>query len=183
MTFWETLEGKKETIVARWLDDALSLYAQEASAAFGRQKDQFANPIGHSLRQGTLTIFEALLDGLDAEKIRQHLGEIVKIRAVQQFTAASTLGFIFRLKDIVREEVAETVRDGKITPEYLLFERKVDEVALVAFDVYAECREQVFAIRTNEIKRSVSWVVDKLSQRDNGPELVGAERENESPRA
>ena len=107
MTFRKTLEDKKEKIVARWLDDALSMYVQDASVLFARQKNQFANPVGHSLREGTLAIFEALLDGSDAEKIRRHLNEIIKIRAVQQFAASSALSFIFRLKEIVREETAE----------------------------------------------------------------------------
>jgi hypothetical protein len=183
MTFRETLEAKKTTIVARWLDDALSMYVQDASALFARQKDQFANPVGHSLREGTLAIFEALLDGKDAEKIRQHLNEIIKIRAVQQFSASSALCFIFRLKDIVREEVRDTLKDAEILPEYLLFEREVDEVALTAFDVYLECREQLFEIRANEMKRSVSWVIEKLNKSESAPELVGAELANESPKA
>jgi hypothetical protein len=183
MTFTEMLEGKKEKIVARWLDDALSMYVQDASALFARQKDQFANPVGHSLREGTLAIFEALVSEGSAEEIRQHLGEIIKIRAVQQFSASSALCFIFRLKDIVREEVAEILEDAEILPEYLLFERKVDEVALTAFEVYLECREQLFEIRASEMKRSVSWVVNKLNERENAPELVGAGLENESPKA
>ena len=47
----------------------------------------------------------------------------------------------------------------------------------------AECREQLFEIRAAEMKRSVSWVVEKLNKRENGPELVGADLDNESPRA
>jgi hypothetical protein len=183
MTFRETLEDKKEKIVARWLDDALSMYVQDASALFARQKNQFANPVGHSLREGTLAIFEALLDGSDAEKIRRHLNEIIKIRAVQQFSASSALSFIFRLKEIVREETAEVAADTSASPECRAFEKQIDEVALTAFDVYVECREQLFEIRAAEMKRSVSWVVEKLNERDGAQELVGAERENESPKA
>jgi hypothetical protein len=170
------LAEKKEQIVQRWLDEALSLYARDASAAFGQQKNQFANPVGHSLRDGTLAIFEALLEGRDAEKIRQHLVEIVKIRAVQQFEPSAALDFIFQLKTIVREVVGDSTG-------LLQFERRVDEVALAAFDVYVECREQVFEIRSNELRRSVSWIVDKLNKRENGPELVGVDLDNESPRA
>ena len=182
MTLRETLEGKKEQIVAKWLDVALSLYARDASAAFARQKDQFANPVGHSLREGTEAIFEALLEGSDDQKIHQHLVEIVRIRAVQQFTASAALDFIFRLKDIVREEVPG-IQAGQISTEHVQYERRVDEVALMAFDVYVECREKVFEIRSNEMRRSVSWIVDKLSKREDGLEGLEAERDNESPRA
>ena len=60
---------------------------------------------------------------------------------------------------------------------------QIDEIALTAFDVYVECREQLFEVRAAEMKRSVSWVVEKLNQRDGAPERVGAERANESPKA
>lgn len=183
MTFRETLEGKKEAIVSRWFDAALSMYFQDASAAFARQKNQFANPVGHSLREGTLAIFEALLDGMDAERIRQHLGAIIKIRAVQQFSPSSALSFIFSLKEIVRGELGETVDCAELLSERLLFEQRIDELALAAFDVYVQCREQLFEIRTNEMRRSVSWIVEKLNQRDNAPELVGVEREEVGPKA
>jgi hypothetical protein len=183
LAFRETLAQKKAQIVQRWLDEALSLYARDASDAFARQKNQFANPVGHSLRQGTLAIFEALLDGQDAEKIRQHLVEIVKIRAVQQFDPSTALDFIFRLKKIVREELELDLRVDKVSPEYWLFERAVDKVALDAFDVYVECREQVFELRSNEMKRRVSWIVGKLNKGETGPELLEADLNDESPRA
>jgi len=183
MTLREILQGKKEQIVARWLDEALLMYVQDASVAFGRQKDRFANPVGHSLREGTLVIFEALLDWSGAEKVRQPLNEIIKIRAVQQFAPSAALVFIFKLKKIVRGELGDKAKETEISRELRLFEQKIDEVALAAFDVYAECREQVFEIRTNEMRRSVSYIVDKLNQRENGPKLVVAENENESPRA
>ena len=183
MAFKETLERKKEKIVRRWLDGALSLYVRDASAAFARQKDQFANPVGHSLREGTLAIFEALIEGQGAEKIRQHLVEIIKIRAVQQFSASEALGFIHRLKEIVWEETNADQGETEISAEFLMFEKGVDEVMLVAFDIYVECREQVFEIRSKELKRRVSWIVDKLNKRESGPELVGADLDNESPRA
>ncbi len=185
MTFREALEGKKEQIVARWLDAALSLYARDASAAFARQKDRFANPVGHSLREGTLAIFEALQDDTGATTIRQHLVEIIKIRAVQQFTASEALSFFFTLKDIVREEVSNDLRGASELQDCVMFERRVDEVALAAFDVYAECREKVFELRGNEMKRRVSWIVDKLNKRGNGlePFDTDREREEENPKA
>jgi len=179
----ETLEQKKEQIVGRWLDEALSLYARDASAAFGKQKNQFANPVGHSLREGTLAIFEGILECQGAEKIRRHLAEIVKIRAVQQCEPSAALDFIFKLKTIVREEAAAVLDHEDISAEFRMFERNIDEVALAAFDVYVECREQVFEIRSNELKRSVSWIVEKLNKREGGPELVEADLDNESPRA
>jgi len=183
MAFREALEEKKEQIVSRWLEAALSLYQRDASSLYARQKDRFANPVGHSLREGTLAIFEALVEDTDAEKIRQHLLEIIKIRAVQQFLASESLRFILTLKDIVREETKDVLHNERDSQQCLDFERKIDRVVLTAFDVYAECREQVFEIRTKEMKRSVSWVVDKLNERDGGSVAIGNEEIEEGPRA
>ena len=71
MTLAALLKKKKNAIVQRWLDAALAVYPKDASAAFGRQKDPFANPIGHSLRVGTDGVFASLLDGMGDEKIRE----------------------------------------------------------------------------------------------------------------
>ena len=177
MTFGELLQNNKEPIVQRWLDGALASYAPDAFAAFKRQKDPFANPVGHSLREGTRAVFEALLEGADAEKIRQHLHEIVKIRAVQQFSASRALGFVFHLKDAIRAELGEAVRDPQYSSELTQLERQIDGIMLDAFDLFVECREQVCELRVNEVKRRVSWVLDKMNERGSDPALARAELE------
>ncbi|GAG33495.1 unnamed protein product, partial [marine sediment metagenome] len=142
--------------------------------AFKRQKDPFANPVGHSLRVGTRRIFEALLRGMDlgkgdlgkmdVEKIRQDLHEMVKIRAVQQFSASEAVGFIFHLKEAVRAQLAEAVKDPRFSDELAQLDGQIDRVALAAFDLFVQCREQVYELRVNEVKRRVSWVMDKMGQ-------------------
>lgn len=165
MTFRELLQEKKEAIVERWLSDVLATYPGESAAAFRRQKDPFANPVGHSLRVGTRGLFEALLDGMDAEKIHQYLLEIIKIRAVQQFSASQAVRFVFHLKQAVRGELPEAAGDPRFSEDLATLERQVDQIALAAFDVFVQCREQVCELRVNEVKRRVSWVVDNMNKR------------------
>jgi len=172
MTLAELLQKNKEAIVERWADGVLATYGGEASAAFKRQKDQFANPVGHSLRKGTRGIFETLLEGADAERIREHLREIVKVRAVQQFSASQAVGFVFLLKESVRAELGKALSDSRLSSEVVKFEGQIDRIALAAFDVFVECREQVYELRVNEVKRRVSWVVDKMNNRDLDPDLA-----------
>ncbi len=166
MTFVELLQQKKEAIVQRWLDGALAAYPEESAAAFGRQKDPFGNPVGHRLRVGTRTIVEALLDGTDAddERIQQSLHEIIKIRAVQQFSASLAVGFVFLLKDAIRAELGDAVTGQRCLPDLTGFERRIDGVSLAAFDIFVECRERVSELRINEVKRRVSWAVEKMNQ-------------------
>ena len=172
MTFGELLRENRDAIVQRWLDGVLATYPGDASAAFGRQRDAFANPVGHSLREGTQGIFDVLLEGVDAAKIRQYLLTIIKIRAVQQFSPSQAVGFVFGLKDAIRTEVGAAAGDGRFSPEVAEIEGQIDRIALAAFDLFVECREQVYELRVNEVKRRVSWVVDKMGQRGLDPELI-----------
>ena len=47
---------------------------------------------------------------------------------------------------------------------------EIDRIALAAFDVFAECREQVYQLRIEEVKRRVAWVVGKMNQGGEDPE-------------
>lgn len=172
MTFEELLQKKKDAIQQRWCDDALATYSKDATVAFRRQKDAFANPVGHALRIGTQGVFEALLDGAAEDEIRGHLEGMVKIRAVQQFSASEGLSFLFGLKKIVRAELGVKRNDSQFADELAKFDDQIDRIALLAFDVFVECRQQVSELRINEIKRRVSWVMEKMGQRSPDAELV-----------
>ena len=172
MTLGELLRENKDAIVQRWLDDALATYPADSSAAFGRQKDQFANPVGHSLRVATRGIVEALVDecAMDVERIHEYLHEVIRIRAVQEFSASAAVGFVFRLKQAVRAELAKAAENPAIAGELAKLEAEIDRVALVAFDIFVQCRERICELRVNEVKREVSWVMGKMNERDCDPE-------------
>ncbi len=180
MKLAELLLKNQDAIVGRWLELVLATYSGGAPAAFKQQKNPFANPVGHNLRVGTRNIFAALLRGMDfgridIEMIRQDLHNIVKIRAVQQFSASGAVGFVFHLKTAVQAELenaeledaelAEMVKDPWFCCELTKLEGQIDQVALAAFDIFVQCREQVCELRINEVKRRVSWVMEKMEGR------------------
>ena len=164
MTFERLLQDNREAIVERWFEDVLATYPSDSFASLARQKDPFANPVGHSFREGTLGVFEALLTGQQDEEIHRHLREMIEIRAVQEFTASQAVGFVFRLKEAVRAVLGDALDGGKLSTELAQFDRQVDRMALAAFDVFVECRERVSQLRVNEVKRQVSWIVDRLNR-------------------
>jgi hypothetical protein len=162
----ELLQERRDAIAQRWVECALEAYSEEASKLFEAQKDPFANPVGATLRTGTAGILETLLDGGNQEALHRHLAEIIKVRAVQQFPASQAVGFVIRLKDVARSEIGEAAGDPEFAPEWAELDRKIDEIALAAFDVFVECREQVFDLRMSEVKRQTSWVIGKLNDRE-----------------
>jgi len=166
---------KREAIARRWLDVVLATYPGDSGAVFGREKDPFANPVGHSLREGTERILDVLLDGADVAEIGESLHEIMKIRAVQQFAPSRAVEFVLRLKGVFRAELGGAAVDPQFSMQLAELDTQIDAIALAAFDSYVECRENVYQLRINEVKRQVSWVVGKVNQEEPEVELVQLE--------
>ncbi len=170
MKFGDLLEARLDTIVERWGDAVLSAYPPDSAVIFRAQKDPFANPLGHSVREGTRGVLGAMLNDMDQEELRSHLDEIIRVRAVQQLTPAEALSFVFSLRSIVREVIPEMEADPRYREDLAELDRRIDEVALSAFEIYAARREEVSELRINEVKRQVSWVMGKMNRQDEGPE-------------
>lgn len=164
------LRPHQDAIARRWGEAILATYPEQAAAVFGREQDRFANPVGHSVRTGVNGVVAALCDGLDEAQIRAGLREIIQVRAVQQFSPAQAVGFVFQLKAVVRH-VLEGEGRPAAAPELAALDGVVDRVALAAFEVFTACREQVYELRLEEVKRQVAWVVDRLNRG-----AVGTER-------
>ena len=168
--FGDLLDARMDTIVERWVDAVLSAYPPDSAALFRVQQDPFANPLGHSVRKGTHGVLGAMLNHMNREELRSHLDEIIRIRAVQQLTPAEALTFVFSLRSIVRDVVPEAESEPRYRGDLAEMDRKIDEVALIAFEIYAARREEVSELRIKEVKRQVSWVMGKMNRQDEGPE-------------
>ena len=141
MMLGDLLEERKDAIVGRWGDAVLSAYPDDAAALLRAQKDPFANPLGHSVREGTRGIFQAILGEVDQEALREALDKIVRIRAVQELPPTEALSFVFSLRKIVREVVPESEEGTRHQEDLREMDRKIDGVALTAFELYSERRE------------------------------------------
>jgi len=150
----ELLHKKKNAIHELWLDKTLDTYPADAAKFFKDQGNQFANPVGQTIAGGTAATLDALLAGADPEIICSHLHDVLKVRAVQEFSAARAVGFVFLLKDAIHEELAREQFAIDQVAELQRLDRQIDQVALFAFDMFVKCREQVYELRLAEIKRT-----------------------------
>lgn len=152
------LTDKKASILGKWFDVIIETYPPDTASFLKNQNNRFANPTGSTISQGIEDIFDALLRGLKPplaeEKISQFLDDIVRIRAVQDFTPSQALSFIFPLKRIIREELRAEIAEKQLSDEILSLESTIDKLALSSFDIYMECREKIYEIKANEVKRS-----------------------------
>ncbi|RLC26326.1 MAG: hypothetical protein DRH21_02435 [Deltaproteobacteria bacterium] len=147
----DLLERNKDAIVKKWLASVIDIYPADTSKFMKRQKDPFANPVGNTLSVNLGPLFDELLNEMDYETITSHLNPILRVRAVQPILSTSqSTGFIFLLKKVIRESLKKEFSDKDILKELFYFESKIDELTLIAFDVYLKCREKVYEIKANE---------------------------------
>ena len=150
------LSHNRVAILKRWFERIIATYPSGAAAFLGRQSDPFQNPVGQTIFREIEVLYDHLLSGADAERVTRSLDNIIRIRAVQDFTPSQAVGFLFELRHILRDELQPELGAPGSAPAWAELESRIDQLALLAFDVYMECRERIFDIRAKEIKRAVS---------------------------
>jgi hypothetical protein len=160
------LADSKRTVVKKWFEWTLKTYPESTTGFLGREKDPFRNPVGHRLQESLSTIFDGIVQSAATSTIQPVLDDIVRIRAVQDFTAGQAVAFVFFLKKIVREELPNAVT--QFPGELAALEARIDQLALLAFDLFMSCRERIYEIKANEAKRIVTQFM--RVQQENWPE-------------
>src|SRR5208337_4159429 len=135
----EDLAEKRGAILERWLEQTLASYPSQTARFLRNEKDRFRNPVGNTLKEGLATLLEEITGEMDIVKIRPALESIVRLRAVQDFTPAQATGFVFALREILYENL-----EGGGPPAW---QKRIDEMALLAFDLYMRCREEIYEIK------------------------------------
>ena len=169
MTLETLLSKKKKAILEGWLNLILDTYPADGAKVFKRDTDRFTNPVGYTISKEIDTLYDELVHGMDHCKLHTSIDNIVRIRAVQDFSPSQAIAFVFYLKKVVREELETEIREKQLFNEYVGFESKIDELALLTFDTYMTCREEIHSIKVNEIKAERGMLV-KLLERTSGTE-------------
>lgn len=148
----DLLIAKKTAILKRWFDMILETYPGETSNHLRKQGNPFANPISHTISEGIEGIFFTLIEGTDIENAFPFLDNIIKLRAVQDFTPSEAIAFILLLKKAIREELKDRIHESMIYQELLALESNIDEITLLCFDSYMKCREKIYELKANEAR-------------------------------
>jgi len=146
----ELLRENRVMLVELWTVKTMQTYPSESARFYSKEKNQFANPVGHAMSKGLADIFEAMLDGLDIRSIQPMLDSMVRIRAVQGFSPSSSLAFLLFIKKIIRDELDAEIKAKGLEKQLVAFEERIDGTLLVAFDVYAQCRQTLSDIKNSE---------------------------------
>lgn len=173
------LQTRKTAIQQRWLDVIIKAYPTDTSGFLKNQKDIFRNPVGHTISQGIDNILELMIDGGGFDEDLPFLDDIIKVRAIQDFTPAQALSFIFSLKTVVREVLEGEIRQNQLYDELSMFEAKIDELVLYAFNNYVKCREKLYELRTDELKRMTFTLLKKANLMSDIPEEESEQSDSE----
>ncbi|MEJ2724414.1 MAG: RsbRD N-terminal domain-containing protein [Deltaproteobacteria bacterium] len=172
------LSQKEADIVDRWVNLILETYPYDAQRFLKKQKDPFANPVGTTLRKEIQKLYGMLQGEIDPQELTPVLDGIIRIRAVQDFNPSQAVLFVFLLKKIVREELEKETQDHQLVDELQHFESKLDEVALLAFDVYMKCKEKLYEIRSLEARNQVSKLLKRAGLISVDPIRSSGRKEN-----
>ncbi len=146
------LAEKKAPILKRWFNLIAETYPAEVSSFLG-EKDRFTNPVGFTISQEIDALYEQLLqDTVNSEQVSASLDNIIKIRALQDFSPHQAIAFVFLLKKAIRDEMGGEMERKQLLGEWLNLESGIDKLASLAFDIYMECREKIYQLRVDEVK-------------------------------
>lgn len=163
MKLEDLLRRKRRAILDRWRHLIAETYPAEAARFLRSERDQFANPVGHFIENGTQAVLDAALGGAELESVTECMDPMVRIRAVQDFRPSEAVGFVFQLKSAVRRVAGAEIEAERLQDEMVEFEARVDAIAGIAFDTYARCREQIYEIRINEIKNRSAVLMRRMN--------------------
>jgi hypothetical protein len=146
------LAKNKAAIAKQWFNLAAQTYALDTAKFLQSKTDRFANPVGSAMMTGLDGILDQLINTMDPKTLHSHLDSIIRIRAVQDFTPSQATAFILSLKKVLRDHLAKELQDSRMAAEFIELESEIDQICLMAFDIYMQCREKVYQISANETR-------------------------------
>ncbi len=164
LPFSASLANRRDSLVKKWFDGIVQAYPESTTRFLAQEKDPFRNPVGHTLKESLSVLFDKLIQPKNLTSLTPELNDIVKMRAVQDFTAGQAVAFPFLLKKILRKECAADI--SRCPDEFVDLEARIDEMAVLAFDLFMASRERLFEIKYNEAKRSL-FMLEKIQQNGN----------------
>jgi len=157
MSLVNILKENKKQILDEWFELLAKTYPRETAqlmikkrkSLFKSPLERFQSPAEYLFVTGLERIFDAIIkEEVNWEEIEGALDDILRLRSIQDFTPSRAVSFVFFLKGIIKN-YAE--RHGGIQ-EFLEFEMRIDALACKAFDIYMQCREDLYERRVAEVK-------------------------------
>jgi hypothetical protein len=145
MTLQQLEKRRKSAIMKKWLELVYETYPPDTASFLKEEVDRFANPVGYVIASNLRKILDGLIEGSDMQAMSSYLEDIIKIRAVQDFSPSQAVCFIDLLKKVILSEIpAETEADatGLVS--------RIDRLAFMSADIYARTKEKIAQLKERE---------------------------------
>jgi hypothetical protein len=164
MSLETLLTDKRSAIISEWRNLIIGSYPTDTQRFLKKEKNQFANPVGKTLVEDVEILYDALTTGKHTDKISASLDNIIRIRAIQNFKPSKAVGFVLQLKKLIRDELEKSSQDSAaLQDEIAALEERIENGALLAFDIYNQCCRKLYELRVNETKRQVGRLLKKAN--------------------
>ena len=157
------LEQNKETIIAKWIEEIIDTYEPEMIKFLHKENNQFANPVRNTIITSANNIYAAIIDRKQIDKSFPGLEDLIKLRAVQDFSPSHAVLFMFQLKNIINNTVEISDQFEISIKQLIEFNNYLDTLIQIAFDVYTDCRSKIYELRIKEIKAQSKRAFDLLA--------------------
>jgi hypothetical protein len=159
------LEQNREAVLGKWFEVIAGTYPKQTSNFLVKQKDPFRNPIGYAIERSIGPVYDQIVSTMDDDELRSALDGVVRVRSVQEFAPSEAVSFVFQLKSVIRDVLGDRVQELERSGDLAELDSKIDRVAMLAFDVYTECREKLFEIRAKEIRSQSNRLLERANAR------------------
>ncbi len=163
MSLEKLLSDKRSTIIKKWRNLIIGSYPVDAQRFFKKEKNRFSNPVGQTIAEDVEILYDELTVGNNTDKISSSLDNIIRIRAVQNFKPSQAVGFVLQLKKLIQNELGADSRESGVQNALEALEERIDNAALLAFDIYSQCRQKLYEIRVNETKNQVGKLLERAN--------------------
>ena len=158
MELGKLLERKKPAILKKWLGEIFDTYPSDTSRFLAGEPDIFANPVGHTITANAECILTGLIKGDNPRALSAYLEQIIRIRAVQDFTPSEAVSFIGSLKTVIIGQLKTEIHKYNLWDEWGEFETRTDSLTQCAYELHTEMKKSIEIIRTKEIDKNERFV-------------------------
>jgi hypothetical protein len=141
-------EKKRKAILERWRAGVIAGYAPDTARFLESGNDAFANPVGAVIARTLGPIVDWLVGAAGEDAMQHALEELMRVRSVQASSASQAVAFVFILRGTVEEILADDMETALLSAA----RSRIDELALRAFDCYADCRDRINTIKMREVQ-------------------------------
>lgn len=164
MSLGHFLTEKRSTIITKWRNLIIGSYPADGQRFLKKEKNRFSNPVGQTISADVEILYDTLTTGEDSDKLSSSLDSIIRIRAIQDFKPSQAVGFMLQLKKLIRAELAMNRQDeAGLLNELEVLEDRIENAALLAFDIYSQCRQKIYEIRVHEVKNQVGKLLERAN--------------------